>query len=299
MFKAVIIMTGVTLSSYAIQDISCVDFVSMNNSTAKSVIESFRKSLKIDHFNTNPNQADRAYIYGTASDAKNKLKRCIALRKISRYTPNSTKRYLGFEELNEMVLENQSEKNIYYHRLKESKNFFKKYSSASIVGNLCSNPLVYLTIQPTSRGTQMVNEARVENNQVILRQKEISVDGFVKFKCGTNAIKNQYISYLNSKQKRVALSYKRKVIPEKEIVVQDSIDNNTYITTSLLTATDNLDISKKISISKDKKLTNVQHRNGVTKKGVTWNDVVFNYEGRNYCISLKHWEQGTRLGGEQ
>ena len=299
MFKAVIIMTGVTLSSYAIQDISCVDFVSMNNSTAKSIIENFRKNLKIDHFNTHPNEADRAYIYGTASDAKNKLKRCIALRKISRYTPNSTKRYLGFEELNEMVLLNRSEKNIYKNRLQESKNFFHAYSSASIVGNLCSKPLVYLTIQPTSRGTQMVNEARVENNQVILRQKEIRSDGFVKFKCGNNSIKNQYISYLNSKINGVSLSYQQKIIPEKEVVLQDSVDTNSYISTSLLTAIDSNNPSVRTSISIGSQLVKIRRRSGViTDSGKKWEDILFEYNGKKYCIRVDLWNKNTKLGGE-
>jgi len=290
MLKTAIIITGLTLSTYATQELSCVDFVNMSDASAKSVIENFRKNLKIDHFNTNPTEADKSYIYGASLSTKDQLKKCISLRKLN-YPPNNMNRYIGFDELNGVPLTDLSEREIYENKITESKFIFNLYSSSSLIGNLCASPLVFFAIQ-----NNKVYEAREEQGRIILHEKQLPSNGKVDFKCGNRSSQLNYLAYLNTQKQGVQLSVKEKNkngLPSKEEMIHDASTYSNYIVKVMLYAKPE-SINEKQYISVGAKLNKIKI---VNYPNTTVQDMLFEYNGEKYRVSLKVWKQNVKKGG--
>jgi len=294
MKRELIFLMGLSSTIYATQDISCVNFVNMKKSEAKSYINSYRQKFELNHFKTkNHTDIDKQYI-GMQGGVSTKLLTCIDLRRVTYYGVEDVRRALLLNTLSKKVLAQEEEK-IYQKSLNKNIQFYKAYSKSSLF-NANYMPLVYLTVQRSDNRRHFIIYEFRKNGAEIKRfsKKILCSNPYVDFS-DINALSNQnYLAYLNSNKINPALKVFKQQVAKypkrvKQPIVSPTVNNlQEYRVVKKFDAIRVFD-NGKYEITREFNLIKIRD----TKR-----NVYFSIQDEEYYASKIWWNKGTkRVGG--
>lgn len=266
--------------AFSAQELSCANIVNMSNNQIQKEIKDFQDKLNLNQFNTELSDTNKEYMKQSALETM-QLKKCLYLRKSLQYSMEDDRRYKALLDLKNFRL-SAEERLLYNQSIQRNINYFSPYSDASLVGDYCKYPLIYLTAQKSSRGV-IVYEHRLINSSI--RPLNIVMSGkSVKFVCGDSA-KANYLNYINKSHVKL-----KEATPPPPVVTKSEkeaiMPEDTYVTKILLYAKDYNSGKGGVSISKGSIVKIIKYQdypNGQTP------DAIFIYRDKKCIINLTKW----------